>query len=75
MIECKLSFLCSRTWEGLQAGPIDDVRFCDSCDTQVHAVRNVSDYERQKQVGHCVAFLIANDRTLDRRALRSRASV
>jgi hypothetical protein len=64
VIECKLSFVCSRTWEDLQPGSIDKVRFCDSCDTKVRAVLTVADYERHKQLGHCVAFLFANDPTL-----------
>ncbi|MBS0454624.1 MAG: hypothetical protein JSS14_25285 [Proteobacteria bacterium] len=54
--DCKLSFTCSRAWDSLQ-GLSDETRFCDSCNTQVHAVRSIRDFERRQKLGHCIAII------------------
>jgi len=60
MNDCKLSFTCSRKWSELR-GVDESVRFCDSCDTNVHAVRSIREFERRQKLGHCVAIIEEED--------------
>ena len=58
MTNCKLSFVCSEEWRHLIAGDVSGVRHCGSCKTDVHAVYSESEFEVQKEQGHCVALFL-----------------
>lgn len=52
-----LRFRCDRRWEDLdRVVGRRNVRYCRTCRSAVHAVRDAAAFDRQAAAGHCVAL-------------------
>lgn len=61
MTNCRLSFICSEEWKHLTVGEVPGVRHCDRCKTNVYAVYSETEFDVQKEHGHCVALFLDSD--------------
>jgi uncharacterized protein (TIGR02996 family) len=54
---CEISFRfrCPRQWASLQRGDDDRVRYCTSCERQVHYCTTAAEAREHAYAGHCVA--------------------
>jgi len=54
--ETEWSFKCPKLYEKMTPTDIEDVRFCEGCNTNVYMVRDLEQMNSHVVQGHCVAF-------------------
>ncbi len=61
VVDCAFRFNCPRDWNALATTSNDRVRFCDTCQRDVHYCGNEEEYLSHAAAGHCVAVLAHSD--------------
>jgi hypothetical protein len=59
--QCDLGYTCIRQWDGLAPTADPGVRFCDSCQRGVFALRTRAELRLANAVGRCVALMKENE--------------
>ena len=55
---CEFSFVCPRTWDGLQETGNPTVRFCAECRNEVYLTLSREQFEENRRLRRCVAVPI-----------------
>ena len=62
---CQFAFRCPKTWDTLQQGESDEVRYCTDCENNVYLCRTDGELAEAIQQNKCVAIVLANEDSLD----------
>ena len=54
---CKFAFKCDKKWEDLIETNEDEIRFCDSCEREVHFCADDEELAYSVRLNRCVAFV------------------
>lgn len=49
-------FQCPKLWENLKRTDKPAIRFCDTCQKDVHLCRSMEEVSRHAQAGNCIAI-------------------
>jgi uncharacterized protein (TIGR02996 family) len=52
----RFDFLCKRRWEDLQPTGDHTLRFCETCEQNVHYCDTIGEARHQAEQGHCIAL-------------------
>ena len=58
---CRFAFKCEMKWDDLNETGDEDVRFCNSCEKEVHFCINDDELARAVRLNRCVAFVRMQD--------------
>lgn len=54
---CPLDFYCAKDWNTLIPTKDPNLKFCTECKENVRYCETYEEFERQSELGHCVAFM------------------
>jgi hypothetical protein len=58
---CRFAFKCEMKWDDLNETGDEDIRFCNSCEKEVHFCINDDALARAVRLNRCVAFMRMED--------------
>jgi hypothetical protein len=54
---CKFAYKCDKDWDDLDDIGESDIRFCQTCQSEVHFCHDDDELVENVKLDHCVAFL------------------
>jgi hypothetical protein len=61
---CRFAFKCEKEWDALDYIGNEDVRFCQTCQKEVHFCNNDDELIQNIKLNRCVAFFNDNGQML-----------
>jgi hypothetical protein len=55
-LECPLEYKCEYKWENLSPTALDNVRYCETCMTEVHMCKSYEEYSAAVRAKYCVSW-------------------
>lgn len=56
ILNCPMEYICSKSWFALELMDQPNIKFCDSCNKEVHFCQTDEELENALQNNLCIAF-------------------